>query len=184
MLSSPRSNGILHISGRTQVQPLRNACRQILQPWSYALLRTHRLHPCTHRHTLVPQNSHPFPTGNSYGNIHDCRRLLGFSTCIASYPDHLLCVAAIRMGITRPTHWGAVEIRSVHGGWTTMLSTFSTFKKHCSQSLLYIGVHSLPSRRSPSTVRQKSWRKMQWSLISSHPAVSKNAILFPSLQRI
>lgn len=126
----------------------------------------------------------PIPHRKFIGNIHDCRQLVGFSTCIASYPDHLLCVAAIKIGITRPTHWGAVEMRSVHGGWTTMLSTFSTFKKHCSQSLLYIGVHSLHSRRSPSTVRQKSWRKMQWSLISSHPAVFKNAILFPSLQRI
>lgn len=29
--------------------------------------------------------------GNSYGNIHDCRWLLGFNICIASYLDHLLC---------------------------------------------------------------------------------------------
>lgn len=34
----------------------------ILQPRSYALFRTHLLHPCTHRYTLVLQNSHPFPT--------------------------------------------------------------------------------------------------------------------------
>lgn len=164
MLSSPRSNGILHVSG-ANISAAIMECRQTFySPEAMhcsGLTYSTPVHTGIHSYCRILTHS---PQGNSYGNIHDCRWLLGFSTCTASCVEHLLCRAAIRMGITRPAHWGAVEMRSVHGGWTTMLSTFSTFKKNCSQSLLYIGVHSLSSRRSPSTVRQKSWQKIRQSL--------------------